>query len=143
MIHTRSILVGAWVAAVAGAAAAYALRRARYHSVDPGRAYNRNLAPSLAWPIAGLALLLPLSLHALVGVAATPDGFHKSVAISCALVGHCHITLAIMGARRAVRLAHDEPALRPVTIYAVTVGLAMVPGAILMLVPPIIVGLTG
>jgi hypothetical protein len=48
-----------------------------------------------------------------------------------------------MGAWRMVRLARNEAAMKPVGIYGVVVGLAMVPGAVFFLLPPILVAFTG
>lgn len=141
-LHASALILSGWLAAFAAGATIYALARARSAAADPGRLGDRHLVASLALPVAGLALVFPLSLHAAIGGDAGRT-FDDWVVWSFLLVGHCHVALALMGAWRMVRLARGENSMKPAAIYGVTVGLAMVPGAAFVLIPPFLVAATG
>lgn len=108
-----------------------------------GRIGDRLLLASWAWPLAGLAVVLPLSLHSLFIFTTNAGELNGWVGMSWAIVGHCHLALAGMAIRRVERLVHGERPLSAPAIYGITVGLAMVPGAIFLLIPPVLVALTG
>jgi hypothetical protein len=140
-VHAGTLIFGGWLVAFAVMGTVYALARVSTFLKELGRIEDRHLAASLAWPIAGLALVLPLTIHAVVF--GHGERFDEWVAWSCLLVGHCHLALALMGAWRMMRLARDEGAMKPAAIYGVTVGLAMIPGAIFLFIPPFLVAATG
>jgi hypothetical protein len=112
---------------------------------------------SVALPLAGVAFLAPLTIHFAVSVfiAASNHGesatdFAMWIRWSAVLVGHAHVVLAICGFRFARRLAErDTAVIAKGTAHdgLVAVGwttlAALVPGAILFLVPPALVLFTG
>ena len=65
------------------------------------------------------------------------------VAMTWAIVGHVHLALAGMAAWRVKRLVDGERALAAPAIYGIAIGLAMVPGAVFLLIPPFLVAATG
>ena len=152
-LSAATMLGASWLMSAAAALVAFAVSWAVPLA---GRIGDRWLLASWAWPLAGLAVVLPLSLHSLFIVATGAGEVANSitnnptcvslngwVGMSWAIVGHCHLALAGMGIRRVERLVHGERALSAPAIYGITVGLAMVPGALFLLIPPILVALTG
>jgi hypothetical protein len=139
-LGTLTMLHAAWLMSAAAALVAFAVSWAVPLA---GRLGDRWLLASWAWPLAGLALVLPLTLHSLFIAATSAGELNNWVGLSWALVGHCHIALAGMAIRRVERLVHGERALSAPAIYGITVGLAMVPGAIFLLIPPVLVAFTG
>jgi hypothetical protein len=160
---------GAWLAALVAAAiarqvAAATVARAYARFVagdDPFRDLGRlqALAPvatlparaealeraSVAWPLVGLSLLAPISIHALV---ALPLGvgwkFAEWIGLSVVIVGPAHLALAACAwlyaralARRQARLSSGWSA-----VWVAT-GVSMVPFALLMMISPILVLATG
>ena len=100
--------------------------------------------PGLAVPAAGVALMLPLTLHLLVGVAflSAVRHFDDWAAMSAIFTGPTHLVLAALVAQRAQQLATGVPAMTPAKIYGICVGVSCLPFAILVL-PPFLVALTG
>lgn len=113
---------------------------------------------SLGLPIAGIALLAPLSSHlviwALVGgeLASSRwlDKFDTWIGLSLVLVGLAHVALAVLGLyfARKVRDASFSQlsAASPVGGWAalgITVAVSLVPGVIALAIPPILVLITG
>jgi hypothetical protein len=107
---------------------------------------------SLAWPLAALSLLAPLSMHFVVWLLLTRnpghafDDFGKWIAFSAAIVGHAHVVLALCS-WRFVRCLQREP-WGPNrggwgSALGWTVLAGTVPGIIFLAVPPILVALTG
>ena len=109
---------------------------------------------SIALPIAGLTFLLPLFLHWLFAVLLmneTTRAYSEWIRISLVIVGHAHIALAVLGyvfARKLHRSTisviqnlrvHREWA----RMWLITIGVSCLPGIVLILVPPILVALTG
>lgn len=106
--------------------------------------------PSLAWPLAGAAMTLPLFLHFAVfevasGFSAMPLEFGYWVVLSAVLVTHCHVVVA----RRCYRYGRDLAASRTATADHAGVGaigiamaISLVPGLALLGVPTLLVGLT-
>ncbi len=134
---------------------------ARVEQLDPLRALVRTARGrerlSVALPLAGIALLAPLTIHFIVSLAIasanhgeTASDFGVWIRWSGMLVGHAHLVLAFCGFRFARRLASRETAaIAKGTAHdgLVAVGwttlAALVPGAILFLVPPALVLFTG
>jgi hypothetical protein len=119
---------------------------------DKDRAWTDRLEVwSVALPMMAMALLAPLTIHAVVvGVARVVTGsspvflgFDRWIAWSVVLVGHAHVTLAVLSYRfakeiRALQWYEIEPRGRGLSATAVlwTVAASAVPGAILLLIPP-------
>jgi hypothetical protein len=134
---------------------------ARLERLDPVRAYVRTAKErerlSVALPLAGIALLAPLTLHFLVSLVIagsnhgeTAADFDVWIRWSALLVGHAHVVLAICGYRFARRLASRETATIALgtsrdgfAAVGWTTLASLVPGAILFLVPPALVLFTG
>lgn len=138
---------------------------ARLRRLDMDRHAARVLASaawqSMALPLAGVALLLPLTLHFLVaqmlGISSYAYGlwpafvdFDEWVVVSMILVGHSHILLAVLAWRFGKRLS-APPAYQPPAgssragwrAYGFTVLSSVLPGGILFVVPVVIVAVTG
>lgn len=115
---------------------------------------DRLEAAALALPLAAISLLAPLSLHliywALFCPGATITDFSRWVVISLVLVGHAHVTLVIASVAFVRRLTRAEHRGRHVhggrsgvSALLVTGAVALLPGALLIFVPPLLVLLTG
>jgi hypothetical protein len=113
-------------------------------------------ASSIAWPMMALAVLMPLAIHlALFSVHAAAkdnlaallsDDFSEWIAMSGVVVGHAHLYLMVASAFFANTLRHGQPeSLRAKgwIAFAITVGVAAVPGVILLALPPLITAATG
>ncbi len=114
-------------------------------------------AASAALPLVGLALLAPLGLHLLVwllfgGASAVQHlgEFDHWIAISMPLVGIAHIVLALQGVVFAQKLREksteellSKPAREGWKALGFTLLAGAIPGGLLLLIPPILVGLTG
>lgn len=108
---------------------------------------------SAALPLIATALLGPLTLHAIVyGVASNDlmNHFDTWIGLSLAIVGHAHLVFAWMGHRYAARLrsATSDEIRRTwlrqaLKAYGYTVLASAIPGAIFILLPPILTALTG
>lgn len=122
-------------------------------------------AASAALPLVGLALLAPLGLHLLLwlgfhlfmvflrgpaSVMQHLDQFDHWIAISMPLVGIAHIVLALQGVVFAQKLRQksteeilSKPAREGWKALGFTLLAGAIPGGVLLLIPPILVGLTG
>jgi hypothetical protein len=112
--------------------------------------------PAAAWPIAALSLVTPLTIHLLVdwipnmGRDVLLQDFGTWIAISVVLVGHSHLAV-LVGAVRWARSLRERPTELLTTgltrswglTLLVAVGLACLPGIVLLGIPPILVALTG
>jgi len=102
---------------------------------------------SISWPLAAIAVLAPLSIHLFVAGYWARGNFDRWMVLSYIIVGHAHAFLAICGVRLAIRLRKAEDLIRfeprAWKAYFLTIGVGAIPGGILMLVPPILVALTG
>ncbi len=131
------------------------LERARRY--DPGQHATRLVgsmeSASLAPLLAGIGLLLPLSLHFLVGMGlldvelAEFDGW---IAMSAVVVGHCHVILAVRAWRYGKQLttAPTVALLHRVyeqgwKTYGIVLAASLFPGVLLLFVPVVLVGVTG
>lgn len=107
--------------------------------------------PSLAWPLAGAAMALPLFLHFAVfevasGFDAPPLSFGAWILLSALLVSHCHVVLARMCYRYGQQLARPRAVGRDDTglgAVGLVMAVSLVPGLVLFGIPTILVGLTG
>jgi hypothetical protein len=138
------IVLGGWLLAFGGWAALGPVLGRVLARHRRARAHDDWLAASLVFPAVGMALLLPLSLHMpfalLLGGA---SGFDAWSSMSMVIVGHAHVLLAILTAKRALALVRDDPARSPGSIYLLTIVAAAVPFGIFYAIPPILVALTG
>jgi hypothetical protein len=100
-------------------------------------------AESLMVPTAGIALLLPITLHMpLVLLIADAPAFDVWVMASLWITGLAHLVFATLSALRARQLVAGKPALTPRKIYVVTVITSCVPFVVLYAIPPALVALT-
>ena len=137
---------------------------ARIDALDPLRA-SREVAmrwerASVALPLAAVAMLAPLTIHGVVwGMLSWPtmtssssplSDYGKWIALSALIVGHAHLAVLIGSVRWAFRL-RETPTVRVrldlhkhwgVTLL-VAMGVACVPGIVLLGIPPLLVGITG
>jgi hypothetical protein len=115
---------------------------------------------SVALPIAAVSILAPLTIHGVVwcalrapsGATSTSllSGFGEWIALSALIVGHAHLAVLIGSVRWACRLrATPTQQLRldlhkhwGVTLL-VAVGVACIPGVVLLGIPPLLVAITG
>jgi hypothetical protein len=117
-------------------------------------------ASSASLPLIGSALLAPLALHALVWLllsglsgaqtARSFEGFDAWIVMSAPLAGLAHLALALLGGRFGSKLRAKPTAelvARPAKDgwYAlkITALAGLFPGLLLIMVPPVLIGLTG
>jgi hypothetical protein len=150
-IHAWQILLGTWLAAFATAALVRALTNGIAAAEPNELAEDRQRVAALTVPAFGIALIAPLTVHAIVfllanlGAGASPhaaEGFDDWVVLSLLLTGPAHVTFATLVGRRAKQLARGAIEISVRTIYIGTVIAACVPGIVLLL-PPVVVALTG
>ncbi len=118
-------------------------------------AVDRLEARSVALPMIGISLVSPLLIHFVFFVAALapmgghyPDDFDSWIKMSLVLVAHAHVVLAVMCwrfARRLARLPVAQLGQAPSgwSAWGVAVAAAALPGALLVMIPPAIVAVTG
>lgn len=110
-----------------------------------------------AWPLAALSLVTPLTIHLIV--ASIPNAAHDAslmkdfgtwIALSVVLVGHSHLAVLVGSVRWARSLRERPTELLTVGLsrswgvtLLVAVGLACLPGIVLVGIPPILVAITG
>jgi hypothetical protein len=129
------ILLATWaLAIVAGAITTIALRKT---ARDPRPVF----AASMVVPSVAIALLAPLTLH-LPFVGGGRD-FDEWASLSLPITGVTHVLLAVLVAMRAYQLVAGGKAIRPGSIYLVCVAVSCLPFAVLYLLPPALVALTG
>lgn len=118
---------------------------------------QRHEALSASLPLVAAALLAPLGIHLLIwffatgGLAATHLGaFDTWIALTAPIAGLAHLVLAGLGARFGLRLRERSTAelrIKPSRdgwiALAITAFAGMIPGALLVLIPPVLIGLTG
>jgi hypothetical protein len=121
----------------------------------PGAVTRRRTAPleraSVALPMFAVALLAPLTLHRLVYSLVAHDGDFESWArMSLVIVGHAHLVLAALCWQFAYK-AFQAPVERiraegrraAWRALGITIGVSALPGAVLLLIPPILTAVTG
>jgi hypothetical protein len=153
-----ALLLMSWPAAIAS----YLFARVFLAAADAGREHRVTVAErslfsmetaSIALPLAGIAFAAPLTLHA--GVAVLDGelrGFADWMRISAVLVGHAHLALAghgLLFARTLHRARSGEESQR-VRVerswlggLGVAVMCGIVPGIVLIGIPPVLVLVTG
>lgn len=134
-------LLAVWAVALFASQLAAQLSRAFARRRDLARVFSA----SWVLPALGMALLLPLTIHLpfAVAIGGGLRGFDDWARMSLVIAGPAHVVFAIMVARRASQLARGLPAVTPRRIYIGTLIAASLPWAILFLLPPLIVGITG
>lgn len=104
---------------------------------------ERLFAESLMVPAAGIALLLPITLHMpVILVIRDSAAFDVWVLASMWITGLAHAVFAFTSAVRGKHLVAGKPAWSPRKIYIATVVTSCVPFAVLYAIPPAIVALT-
>jgi hypothetical protein len=133
---------------------------ARLESTDPRRLLVSMVRSrerwSVAMPLVALSLLTPLTLHWIVGqlIASSSNGplkardFDEWITVSTIIVGHAHVVLAICAIVYASKLrmrtsAEFSPHGGWVAALGITVLASGLPGVFLLVIPPILVALTG
>jgi hypothetical protein len=131
-----------WLAAIALGLAAKRLAKNSAPQVrDPVRRFDA----SFALPAAGIALVLPLTIHVVVAsaIGVTARDFDDWARVSVAITGFAHITFALLAAIRANQLATERIAIGSWRIYFLTVFVSCIPFGVLFMIPPLVVGVTG
>jgi hypothetical protein len=123
------IIAATWLAALAAGAAASAAARAIAGLVGGPRSLDVRFAASLKVPAAGIALLLPLTLHLLpmVALGAGLYPFDVWAMGSLWITGLAHLVFAGLCALRVHELAAGKRAISPSAIYLATVLTSCVP----------------
>jgi hypothetical protein len=104
---------------------------------------ERLFAGSLMVPAAGIALLLPITLHMpVILVIRDSAAFDVWVLASMWITGLAHVVFAFTSALRGRQLVAGRPTWSPRAIYVATVVTSCVPFAVLYAIPPAIVALT-
>jgi hypothetical protein len=134
----RIVLV-TWCAALAAGVVVHAIAgRMRW-----SRAPEALFAASVTVPVAGIALLLPITLHLpVVLLIADARAFDIWVVASLWITGLAHAVFAALCVRRARQLIAGRPATAPRKIYVATLVTSCVPFALLWAIPPVLVALT-
>lgn len=128
-----------WLAALLAGAVA----RAIAVRVPWSRGSEALFTESLTVPAAGIALVLPISLHVpLVLLIADGEAFDVWVMASLWITGLTHIVFATLCVLRARQLVAGRPALAPRKIYVITLITSCVPFVVLYAIPPTLVALT-
>ncbi len=138
--HAGIALLGTWTIAILAGLAAMAAIRGEPASGDTERIF----VASFVVPTIGVALLLPLTLHLpIVALGWGVDAFDDWAALSLMITGPAHVVFAWLAATRAKQLARGELAITPTKIFAITIAASAIPFAVLYMIPPILVGVTG
>jgi hypothetical protein len=133
-------LVGlTWLAAIlAGAVVRAIAARLRWRP-----AAEALFAESVMVPTAGIALLLPITLHLpVVVVVASAGTFDFWVAASLWITGAAHVVFAGLCVLRARALVAGRIAITPRAIYVATLLTSCVPFVLLWAIPPLLVAVT-
>jgi hypothetical protein len=100
-------------------------------------------AESVMVPTAGIALLLPITLHLPVVVAVADAGaFDFWVTASLWISGSAHVVFAALCLLRARQLIAGRLAITPRAIYVATLLTSCVPFVLLWAIPPLLVAVT-
>jgi hypothetical protein len=138
-LDAAAIIGLSWLTAAVSGVAAWRIALRLELAGNPDRLF----ASSLMVPAAGIALVLPLSLHLPV-VLAIGDraAFDAWVWLSIWVTGLPHAVFAFMSARRGHQLVAGKPAWSPLKIYKVTIITSCLPYVVLYAIPPALVALT-
>jgi hypothetical protein len=137
--HAALVMAGTWAAALAAYAAVgwRASRRELAHA-------DELAVPGLVLPSIGVALMYPLALHLPVALLlGGASGFDAWARFALVITGPTHLVLALLAAHRADQIVRGAPGMKPTTIYWICVAVSCVPFAILFMIPPLLVALTG
>jgi hypothetical protein len=105
-----------------------------------------------ALPLAALSIIAPLTIHFVVWCLLAPHevlDFGEWIAMSVVIVGHAHVALCVCAVVWANRLCRYETSelnvVQPSWARSlfITVGVACVPGLLLLAIPPLLVFVTG
>jgi hypothetical protein len=100
-------------------------------------------AESVMVPTAGIALLLPITLHLpVVLLIADASAFDVWVMASLWITGLAHAVFAGLSVLRAHQLVAGKPAVTPRTVYVATLITSCVPFVLLWAIPPLLVAIT-
>jgi hypothetical protein len=100
-------------------------------------------AESAMVPTAGIALLLPITLHLpVVLLVADAGAFDIWIMASLWITGLAHVVFAGLSVLRARQLVAGKPAVTPRTIYVATLITSCVPFVLLWAIPPALVAIT-
>jgi hypothetical protein len=140
-LHALPVLGVTWATALIVAAAVHGAVRVLRPAWRPGRLF----VASWMLPAVALALLLPITLHALVALVcrASELGFDDWVHYSAIVTGIAHLVFASLCAVRVHRLLAARTAMTPQRILLLTVATSCVPFVLLLGIPPLLVALTG
>lgn len=128
-----------WLAAPIAAATVRAIAGRFRWSPAPDALF----AESVMVPTAGIALLLPITLHLpVVLLVADAGAFEIWVMASLWITGLAHAVFAGLGVVRAYQLVAGIPAVTPRKIYLATLVTSCVPFVLLWGIPPTLVALT-
>lgn len=131
--HAWQVIVATWLAATVAALPGLLVK-------DHG---DRFRVASYVVPAAGIALLLPLTIHMPIALwLSDADGFDIWCVYSGIFVGVAHLAFAIMVGLRARALVERREPIAVSTIYGVAIAMACVPG-LLVVLPPMITAATG
>jgi len=128
-----------WLAAIGAAAGAYTTVRAR----DVGPVSPAMFTASFAVPAVGFALLVPISIHYVIGCGIGPgrsSEFEDWVAMSALVAGLAHVMFAVLLAIRATQLARGRKGLAVGWVFWSTVAAGSIP---FPLVGSAVVAITG
>lgn len=136
-LHAGRIMAVTWAAAVA----AYAITRLVVWWVAPAPRGDALLRASLVVPAVGLALALPLGLHALwfLITGGELDGW---VRMSVAVVGLSHLVFALTFGMHAAQLARGTPRMTIGGIFLWSTCASIIPWGLFVL-PEILTAITG
>ncbi len=137
----RTIELTWLIATLAGVAAWRVAAHVRFAPNPPNP--ERLFAESLMVPAAGIALLLPVTLHMpVILVIRDSAAFDVWVVASMWITGLAHAVFAITSVVRGKQLIAGEATWSPRKIYIATVVTSCVPFAVLYAIPPVIVAIT-
>jgi hypothetical protein len=134
--HSGPLLAATWLVALV----AYGATRLAVWVAAPAPRGDALLRRSLVVPAVGIALALPLSLHAIPFLLAGED-FREWVCASIAAVGFAHLVFAVTFAMRAGQLADGEPRVTIRRIVKWSVIASLVPCGMFLL-PEILTAIT-
>lgn len=139
--HAGATLILTWLLAFVAAAIVRFVAACRVR--DPSLA-----VPAMVLPMVGIALILPLTIHlpvvlAIEGLDRGVAAFDRWALLSIVVTAVPHVVLALLVGRRAAALARGLPAISWERIYWFTIFAACIPFIVLLLIPPVLVAVTG
>jgi|GEM_PF-2917286 len=146
--HAETAVLGLstalWFAVVWGAALVVGLAAAAATRLRKHLPADTLLQTGAIVPAIGLALMTPLTMQLPVVLAiGSADEFGEWVLLSLVITGAAHVTLALMSAWRARQLVRGVETFSVRAIYLTVIAVSAMPFAVLLLVPPLLVAITG